>query len=120
MIEHPFHKRICCINRQIYQGSSRRKSGAKVIVVGTDFHFGKNRFPAVYRLRKSCKEECGYHLIVVEKLQLNEKILAVPEFVLLLKKSKWKKPKLFRQKLQCFWGNPSRKCTWTNHTGSNH
>ena len=46
--------------------------GAKVIVVGTDFHFGKNRSGSITDLEK-LEEECGYHLIVVEKLQLNGK-----------------------------------------------
>ena len=44
----------------------------KFAAVGTDFHFGKNRSGSILDL-ENLEEECGYHLIVVEKLQLDGK-----------------------------------------------
>ena len=51
-------QRICC-----------RSTGYTRSVVGTD---GKNRSGSILDLEK-LEEECGYHLIVVEKLQLDGK-----------------------------------------------
>lgn len=44
------------------------KLGAKKIVVGTDFRFGKNREGDVSLLEKKSKE-CGYELVVVPKIE---------------------------------------------------
>ena len=73
LIEHPFTKEFAALTPDRFiREVLVEKVGAKVIVVGTDFHFGKNRSGSITDLEK-LEEECGYHLIVVEKLQLNGK-----------------------------------------------
>ena len=73
LIEHPFTKEFAALTPDRFiREVIVEKVGAKVIVVGTDFHFGKNRSGSITDLEK-LEEECGYHLIVVEKLQLNGK-----------------------------------------------
>ena len=72
LIEHPFTKEFAAYSGEIYPEVLVEKVGAKVIVVGTDFHFGKNRSGSILDL-ENLEEECGYHLIVVEKLQLDGK-----------------------------------------------
>lgn len=70
LIEHPFTKKFAALTperfiREVLVG----RVGARVVVVGTDFHFGKNRSGSVETLRR-LSEECGYQLIVIEKLKL--------------------------------------------------
>ena len=73
LIEHPFTKEFAALTPERFiREVLVEKVGAKVIVVGTDFHFGKNRSGSILDLEK-LEEECGYHLIVVEKLQLDGK-----------------------------------------------
>ena len=73
MIEHPFTKEFAALTPERFiREVLVEKVGAKVIVVGTDFHFGKNRSGSILDL-ENLEEECGYHLIVVEKLQLDGK-----------------------------------------------
>ena len=73
MIEHPFTKEFAALTPERFiRVVLVEKVGAKVIVVGTDFHFGKNRSGSILDL-ENLEEECGYHLIVVEKLQLDGK-----------------------------------------------
>ena len=73
MIDHPITKEFAALTPDRFiREVLVEKVGAKVIVVGTDFHFGKNRSGSITDLEK-LEEECGYHLIVVEKLQLNGK-----------------------------------------------
>lgn len=72
LIEHPFTKEFAALTPERFiREVLVEKVGAKVIVVGTDFHFGKNRSGSILDLENL--EECGYHLIVVEKLQLDGK-----------------------------------------------
>lgn len=73
LIEHPFTKEFAALTPERFiREVLVEKVGAKVIVVGTDFHFGKNRSGSILDL-ENLEEECGYHLIVVEKLQLDGK-----------------------------------------------
>ena len=72
LIEHPFTKEFAALTPERFiREVLVEKVGAKVIVVGTDFHFGK-RSGSILDL-ENLEEECGYHLIVVEKLQLDGK-----------------------------------------------
>lgn len=69
LIEHPFTKEFAALSPEKFiREVLVQKAGAKVIVVGTDFHFGKNRSGGIDNL-EDLERECGYHLIVVEKLQ---------------------------------------------------
>lgn len=71
LIEHPFTKTFASLTpekfiREILVG----RTGARVIVVGTDFRFGKNRSGSVRDL-ENLQEELGYELIVFEKLKID-------------------------------------------------
>ena len=73
LIEYPFTQETAhMMPEDFVRDVLVRDIGAKVIVVGTDFHFGKNRSGSILDL-ENLEEECGYHLIVVEKLQLDGK-----------------------------------------------
>lgn len=69
LIEQPFTKEFAALSperfiREVLAG----KAGARVVVVGTDFHFGKNRAGNVETLA-DMQKECGYRLIILPKLQ---------------------------------------------------
>ncbi len=69
LIEHPFTREFANMKpdtfvRRILIG----KVGARKIIVGTDFRFGRNRSGDVDTLRYLA-EDCDYDLIVVDKLQ---------------------------------------------------
>ena len=69
LIEHPFTREFASMSpdhfvRRILIG----KVGARKIIVGTDFRFGRNRSGNVDTLRYLA-EDCDYDLIVVDKLK---------------------------------------------------
>ena len=71
MIEHPFTRSFSSLSasdfiRQILV----EKTGARVIVVGEDFRFGKNRAGSVEDLREHA-DELGYELVVFKKLLMD-------------------------------------------------
>lgn len=73
LIEHPFTKEFAAQTpeefvRDVLVG----KAGAKKVVVGKDFRFGKKRSGDV-ALLKELAPKYGYELIVIEKLQMNHK-----------------------------------------------
>lgn len=69
LIEHPFTREFANMTPEMFV---RRilvgKVGARKIIVGTDFHFGRNRSGDVDTLRYLA-EDCDYDLIVIDKLQ---------------------------------------------------
>ncbi|MCI6857996.1 MAG: bifunctional riboflavin kinase/FAD synthetase [Eubacterium sp.] len=71
LIEHPFTKEFAALSPEKFiREILVKKAGARAIVVGTDFRFGKNRSGGIEHL-KALEEECGYHLIVIEKLKMD-------------------------------------------------
>lgn len=68
LIEHPFTKEFASLSPEDFiREVLIKKAGAKVVVVGTDFHFGKKRSGDTSHL-KALEEALGYRLIVLHKL----------------------------------------------------
>ena len=73
MIEHPFTKEFAAQTpEEFVRNVLVEKAGAKKIVVGKDFRFGKKRSGDV-NLLKELAPKYGYELIVIEKLQMRHK-----------------------------------------------
>lgn len=69
MLEHPFTKEFAASTpEEFIENVLVKKVDAKVIVVGSDFHFGKKRSGNVSHLREGAKK-FGYKLIVKDKVQ---------------------------------------------------
>ena len=69
MLEHPFTKEFAASSpEEFIENVLVKKVDAKVIVVGSDFHFGKKRSGSVANLR-AMADRFGYDLIVKEKVQ---------------------------------------------------
>ena len=73
LIEHPFTKEFAAQTpEEFVRNVLVEKTGAKKIVVGKDFRFGKKRSGDV-NLLKELAPKYGYELIVIEKLQMGHK-----------------------------------------------
>ncbi|MDO5147018.1 MAG: bifunctional riboflavin kinase/FAD synthetase [Eubacteriales bacterium] len=73
LIEHPFTKEFASLSpEEFVREILVKKAGARVVVVGRDFRFGKRRSGDVALLERM-SAACGYRLIVVEKLQWEKK-----------------------------------------------
>lgn len=73
LIEHPFTKEFAAQTpEEFVRDVLVKKAGAKVIVVGSDCHFGRKRSGDV-ELLKELAPKYGYELVVIEKLQMNHK-----------------------------------------------
>ena len=73
LIEHPFKKEFGAQTpEEFVKNVLVEKTGAKKIVVGRDFRFGKKRSGDV-SLLKELAPQYGYELIVIEKLQMGHK-----------------------------------------------
>lgn len=88
LIEYPFTREFASLSpeefvRDILVG----KTGAKVVVVGTDFRFGKKRSGGIDDL-KHLSDALGYKLIVKEKLQENHADISSSRIRELLEKGK--------------------------------
>lgn len=71
MIEHPFTKEFAALEpEEFIRDVLVNKAGAKVIVVGKDFRFGKKRSGGIAELSRYA-DKYGYHLITLEKLQMD-------------------------------------------------
>ncbi len=69
MLEHPFTKEFAASTpEEFIENVLVKKCDAKVIVVGSDFHFGKKRSGNINHL-KAGAEKFGYKLIVKDKIQ---------------------------------------------------
>ncbi len=69
MIEYPFTMEFASLApEEFIRDILVKKAGAKVVVVGADFRFGKKRCGSVEDLRQ-CSGKYGYDLIVIPKLQ---------------------------------------------------
>lgn len=69
MLEHPFTKDFAALTpEEFIEEVLVKKVDAKVVVVGSDFHFGKKRSGNLSHLKKGA-EKFGYELIVKEKVQ---------------------------------------------------
>ena len=68
LIEHPFTKEFSSLSPEDFiRKVLVEKAGAKAVVVGTDFRFGKKRSGGIEHL-KALSKELGYELIVLHKL----------------------------------------------------
>ncbi len=73
MLEHPFTKEFAASTpEEFIENVLVKKCDAKVIVVGSDFHFGKKRSGNINHL-KAGAEKFGYKLIVKDKIQKDGK-----------------------------------------------
>ncbi len=73
LIEHPFTREFAAQTpEEFVRNVLVEKTGAKKIVVGKDFRFGKKRSGDV-NLLKELAPKYGYELIVIEKLQMGHK-----------------------------------------------
>lgn len=73
LVEHPFTKEFAALTpKRFIRDVLVAKAGARVIVVGKDFRFGKKRSGSVKDLYKY-QEEYGYQLVVIDKLQMDGK-----------------------------------------------
>ena len=71
LVEHPFTKEFAALTpRRFIRDVLVGKAGAKLVVVGKDFRFGKKRSGSVKDLWKY-QEEFGYQLIVIDKLKMD-------------------------------------------------
>ncbi len=71
LVEHPFTKDFAALTpKRFIRDVLVGRAGAKLVVVGKDFHFGKKRSGSVKDLQKY-QEEFGYRLIVIDKLQMD-------------------------------------------------
>lgn len=69
MLEHPFTKEFAASTpEEFIENVLVKKVDAKVVVVGSDFHFGKKRSGSVANLR-AMADQFGYELIVKDKVQ---------------------------------------------------
>lgn len=72
MIEHPFTKDFAALEpEEFIRDVLVKKTGAKVIVVGKDFRFGKKRSGGILELLKY-SDKYGYRLIALDKLQMDD------------------------------------------------
>ncbi len=70
LIEYPFTREFAAQTpEEFIKNILVKKVGAKLIVVGEDFHFGKKRSGSVRDL-EAYAGECGYELRVIPKLQM--------------------------------------------------
>ncbi|MEE1228722.1 MAG: bifunctional riboflavin kinase/FAD synthetase [Lachnospiraceae bacterium] len=73
LIEYPFTREFASMTPSDFIHKVLvEKVGAKLVVIGADFHFGKNRSGSIEDLEKY-KDECGYDLKVIDKLQIDGK-----------------------------------------------
>lgn len=71
LIEHPFTREFASLEPEDFvRHVLLEKTGAKAVVVGTDFRFGRKRSGDIHVLQKMA-ESCGFQLIVVDKLQMD-------------------------------------------------
>ena len=71
MIEHPFTREFAALSPEDFiRHVLVEKAGAKVIVVGEDFRFGRKRSGSIDDLKR-LEEECGYRLLIFEKLKID-------------------------------------------------
>lgn len=76
LIEHPFTEEFMNLTPEKFiKDVLVEKAGAKVIVVGKDFHFAKNRSGDV-NILQDMAEECGYQLIVFDKMEIDQDIVS--------------------------------------------
>lgn len=76
LISYPFTKEIKTMEPDVFiREILVEQLDAKVIVVGTDFHFGKNREGDVTLLRKY-EKEYGYQVIACEKTEWNQVVVS--------------------------------------------
>jgi len=69
LIEHPFTREFASMSPETFvRGVLVGKLGARVIVVGTDFRFGRNRSGSVDILQYMA-QDCDYQVVVVDKLK---------------------------------------------------
>ena len=69
MLEHPFTKEFAALTpEEFIEEVLVKKVDARVVVVGSDFHFGKKRSGSVASLRAGA-EKYGFRLIVKDKIQ---------------------------------------------------
>lgn len=70
LIEHPFTRDFASLEPEAFVREVLiEKTGAKAVVVGTDFRFGRKRSGDIYVLKK-LSETYDFQLIVIDKLQI--------------------------------------------------
>ena len=91
MVEHPFTKEFASLCPEDFiREVLVKKAGVKTVVVGKDFRFGKKRSGGIRQLA-SFSEKCGYELIVIEKLQIDQEDVSSTRIRSLLEKGEMEK-----------------------------
>lgn len=72
LVECPFTKEIMCMEAEDFIEKIVRQLHVKCVVVGADFHFGHNR-RGDYQMLQKYAEQYGYEVIVVEKMQEDDR-----------------------------------------------
>lgn len=91
LIEHPFTKDFAAMSPEDFVREVLiKKAGAKTIVVGTDFRFGKNRAGGIVEL-DTLSRIYGYQLIVIEKLQIDRQDVSSTRIRSLIEKGEMEK-----------------------------
>ena len=76
LVSYPFTKETAAMKPEDFiKEVLVKKLGAKVIVVGKDFHFGYQRKGNITLLRKYAKE-CGYKVVSLEKIQEDNHVIS--------------------------------------------
>ena len=76
VVEHPFTKEFAAMTPESFvKNTLVGKLGARKIIVGKDFRFGRNRSGNVDTLRYLA-EDCDYELIVFDKLKKDGKVIS--------------------------------------------
>ena len=85
LIEHPFTREFASLEPEDFvRHVLMEKTGAKAVVVGTDFRFGRKRAGDIHLLEKMAKE-CGFQLIIVDKLKIDHEDVSSTRIRSLLK-----------------------------------
>lgn len=72
LVEHPFTKEFAALGpEEFIRDVLVKKAGAKFVVVGKDFRFGRKRSGGIDDLLKY-SEQYGYQLLTIDKLQMDE------------------------------------------------
>ena len=72
VVECPFTREIMCMEAEHFIEKIAAQLHVKCVVVGEDFHFGHNR-RGDYRMLREYAAQCGYEVIVVQKMQEDDR-----------------------------------------------
>lgn len=86
LIEHPFTREFASLEPEDFVRKVLiEKTGAKSVVVGTDFRFGRKRSGDIYLLEKLSRS-CNFQLIVMDKLKVDHEDVSSTRIRRLLEK----------------------------------